>query len=89
VRDIASFEARYGDKLPVVGQYAGRLDNAGERIELVDAAGQIIQSFRYENDWHDITRGRGFSLTVRDPATGDLNKKRLAAQCLFRRLSRH
>ena len=39
VKDLAAFQAKYGPKLPVVGQYAGSLDNAGERIELVDAAG--------------------------------------------------
>jgi len=67
VRDVAAFQARYGAHLPVVGQYAGSLNNAGERIELVDALGQMIQSFEYNDNWFDITDGLGFSLTVRDP----------------------
>ncbi len=67
VRDLASFEARYGGQLPVVGQYAGSLDNGGERIELRDAVGGIIEGFEYEDDWYDLTDGLGFSLTVRDP----------------------
>jgi hypothetical protein len=71
-KDIAAFEARYGSKLPVVGQYAGSLDNGGERIELVDAAGTIIQSFKYD-DWFKSTDGLGFSLTVKDPKTLDPN----------------
>jgi hypothetical protein len=75
VRDLAAFAAVYGDKLPVVGQYAGSLDNAGEKIELLDAVGQIIQSFEYEDNWFDLTDGMGFSLTMRDPRTGDPGSK--------------
>ncbi|MBP7050902.1 MAG: lamin tail domain-containing protein [Phycisphaerae bacterium] len=76
VRDIASFEARYGNQLAVVGQYEGNLDNAGEQIELLDAVGEVIQSFEYEDDWFDLTDGSGFSLTVRDPSSDyDLGSK--------------
>ncbi|MBP7052623.1 MAG: lamin tail domain-containing protein [Phycisphaerae bacterium] len=71
VKDIAAFEARYGTDLPVVGQYGGSLNNSGERIEFVDAAGVVIQSFEYDDDWFDLTDGIGFSLTVRDPRTAD------------------
>jgi hypothetical protein len=71
VKDIAAFEARYGTDLPVVGQYAGSLNNSGERIEFVDATGAVIQSFEYDDDWFDLTDGIGFSLTVRDPWTAD------------------
>jgi hypothetical protein len=73
VKDLAAFEARYGSKLPVVGEYQGNLNNAGERLELVDAAGQVIQSFEYQDNWYDITDGRGFSLTVKDPPATDAN----------------
>jgi len=72
VKDVAAFETKYGSKLPIVGQYAGSLDNAGERIELVDAAGAIIQSFEYD-DWFKSTDGQGFSLMVKDPKTSDPN----------------
>ena len=72
VRDIAAFEACYGDESPVVGQYAGSLNNAGERIELQDAAGQTILAFRYKDGWYDLTDGEGYSLTVIDPLTADL-----------------
>ena len=76
VRDIAVFETRYGAGLPIMGRYSGNLSNAGEKIELVDAAGGIIQSFEYKDDWFDITDGSGFSLTVRDPrSAGDLSDK--------------
>ncbi|MBN1360483.1 MAG: lamin tail domain-containing protein [Sedimentisphaerales bacterium] len=69
VRDIIAFQARYGDEIAVAGQYAGSLDNAGERIELQDAAGRVIHSFRFQDDWYDLTDGLGLSLTVKNPAT--------------------
>jgi hypothetical protein len=69
VRDLTAFEATYGPGLPVAGQYAGSLNNAGERIELRDAAGQVIHDFTYRDDWYDTTDGDGFSLTVIDPVT--------------------
>jgi len=67
VKDVAAFEAAYGNQLPVLGQYTGSLSNSGERIELVDAAGGIIQSFEYQDNWFDLTDGLGFSLTALDP----------------------
>jgi len=66
-KDLAAFEAAYGDGLPLIGLYAGSLSNDGERIELVDAAGAVIESFDYEDNWCDSTDGAGFSLTIRDP----------------------
>jgi hypothetical protein len=78
VKDLVAFQAKYGTKLAVVGEYAGSLDNGGERLELVDAAGQMIQSFTYDDGWFKNTDGQGYSLTVKDPkATGvnSLNDK--------------
>ncbi|MGE5295554.1 MAG: lamin tail domain-containing protein, partial [Solirubrobacterales bacterium] len=71
VRDRAAFESRYSSGLPVVGCYAGNLSNAGEQIELRDAAGTVIHSFRFEDDWYKATDGGGFSLVVTDPWTVD------------------
>jgi len=73
VRDRAAFEARYGQGYNIAGQYAGSLDNAGERIELLDAAGQTIQSFRFQDDWYNVTDGLDFSLTAQDPRATDPN----------------
>lgn len=78
VRDVDAFEAMYGPGLPVVGQYTGNLSNGGERITLIDAAGEVIQDFQYSDDWYDMTDGDGFSLTVLDPlaasSTWDLQR---------------
>ncbi|HPC95082.1 MAG TPA: lamin tail domain-containing protein [Sedimentisphaerales bacterium] len=65
VKELAAFEANHGAGLPIAGQYAGSLSNAGERIELCDAAGTVIQAVRYRDDWYGITDGAGFSLTAR------------------------
>ena len=73
VQDRGSFEARYGQNVNVAGQYSGRLDNAGERITLEDAAGRAILNFRYEDGWRSITDGEGFSLTIIDAANPDLS----------------
>jgi hypothetical protein len=73
VKDIDAFTARYGTDLNIVGEYSGNLDNAGERIELQDAAGQTILNFKYNDNWYDITDGMDFSLTIKDPAAADPN----------------
>ena len=63
----SAFEAKY-PTFPGVfgGEYAGRLNNAGERIELVDAIGRTIHDFTYSDGWRSITDGEGFSLTIID-----------------------
>jgi hypothetical protein len=68
VRDLSVFESRYGAGLPVIGQYGGALDNAGERLELSDMFGNTIQVVDYDDDWYEITDGDGFSLNVVDAA---------------------
>jgi hypothetical protein len=74
VKDVVAFKTRYGPDLPVAGEYTGSLANDGEKIELVDALGRTIQSFRYEDDWYDRTDGTGYSLTIVDPAQADPNE---------------
>ena len=41
----------------------------------LDAAGGIIQSFQYKDNWFDLTDGMGFSLTMRDPQAGNPDDK--------------
>jgi hypothetical protein len=72
VKDAAAFQARYGSELPVAGEYSGSLANDGETITLLDAASRTIQSFRYDDKWHDRTDGKGYSLTLTDPTNPDL-----------------
>jgi hypothetical protein len=73
VRNENVFKARYGTNINIAGQYSGRLNNVGERIELEDAIGRTILNFRYEDGWRSITDGEGFSLTIIDPPNNDLS----------------
>jgi hypothetical protein len=72
VQDQSAFITRYGTGINVAGQYTGRLNNAGEKIRLEDALGQIILEFSYKDGWRSITDGEDFSLTIIDPANPDL-----------------
>jgi hypothetical protein len=66
VKNLSSFIERYGPGLPVAGQYSGALDNSGERIRLIDSAGEEILDFSYDNKWYPATDGDGFSLVIAD-----------------------
>ena len=49
VKNLAAFELRYGPGLPVAGEYGGNFSNSGERVELVDAGGQTMFAFSYDD----------------------------------------
>ncbi|MGC8828354.1 MAG: lamin tail domain-containing protein [Verrucomicrobiia bacterium] len=64
VKNKDAFKERYGDGFNIAGEYSGSLDNAGERIRLVDASGEEILDFAYNDNWYPITDGLGFSLVI-------------------------
>jgi hypothetical protein len=65
VRNLDAFSQRYdAAAVPIAGAYSGRLSNGGEHVKLVDALGDPIQEFIYDDDWHSATDGAGFSLVV-------------------------
>ncbi|MBN1674761.1 MAG: lamin tail domain-containing protein, partial [Kiritimatiellae bacterium] len=71
--DEAVFTARYpGVKEAVAhfGVYAGRLDNGGERISLLDSDGVTVTSVRYndKDPWPAAADGDGFALVAVDTA---------------------
>ncbi len=51
--DVNAFNIKYPSVTNVVGGWDGRLSNSGELIELVDHAGEVINSVRYadQGDW--------------------------------------
>jgi hypothetical protein len=67
VRNLAAFEFRYGAGLPVAGEFSGSLDNVGEQLQLVNAAGAIIADFTFGDDepWPVQADGPGHSLVLR------------------------
>jgi hypothetical protein len=67
VKNLAAFRARYGNTIPVAGQYLDALDNTGETLRLEDAQGQLVQEFTYAAAWQP-TAGQGDSLVINDPA---------------------
>ncbi|UCD51751.1 MAG: lamin tail domain-containing protein, partial [Phycisphaerales bacterium] len=64
-RDPAAVEAAYGIT-GVRGPFTGRLNNDGERIELSNANGEIMISFRYNDGrpWPASPDGTGHSLVL-------------------------
>lgn len=69
VKNLAAFTERHGAALPVAGAYEGSLANSGERLRLVDAVGEEVLDFRYDDDWQPGTDGGGYSLVIRDTAS--------------------
>jgi hypothetical protein len=67
VKDLAAFQARYGNSIRVAGQYLDALDNGGETVRLETADGQFVQSFTYAGAWYPVTDGAGGSLVINDP----------------------
>lgn len=67
--DPAGFAARYPGAT-VFGYFDGNLNNGGERISLLDPAGNIIFSvdYRDNNGWPTASDGGGFSLEIIDPS---------------------
>ena len=71
VRDLAAFRSRYGEAgIPLAGEYAGNLSNAGELVRIEGPFGETILEFRYEDSWYPSTDGGGHSLVHVDPRAG-------------------
>ena len=72
VSSKAAFELRYGEGLPIAGEWEGsdRLSNAGERLKLSFGAGDEIHDLTYDDfaPWPVAADGAGPSLTLADPA---------------------
>ena len=73
VCDLPAFEARYGavHSHRIAGEFRPtRLDNAGERIHLVDALGLTIADFTYndKNPWPTEAGFAGYSMVLKSSA---------------------
>jgi len=68
-RNATAFESHYG--FAPFGEYAGGLDNGGERIRLLDTDGMTITTVRYNDNspWPEAADGDGYSLCFE--GTGD------------------
>ncbi|MCX5636840.1 MAG: lamin tail domain-containing protein, partial [Planctomycetota bacterium] len=74
-KNQSAFASRYTvpGGVQVLGPYDGQLSNSGENVKLEDPTNSTILDFTYRDGWFDITDGGGFSLTIRDPNSSDLN----------------
>jgi hypothetical protein len=66
VNNAAAFASRYGDELPVAGEFDGNLSNSGETLSLLAPLDVLVQRFTFFDSWHASTDGTGRSLTIRD-----------------------
>ena len=76
--DSLALQCRYGNQLPLAGQWSGGLDNASEMIT-VTSSGVLLQQFTYQDDWYPETDGGGGSLQIVDAGDTDLGHWNLAA----------
>jgi len=74
-KDRSAFIAAYGINPPVVGEFAGQLDNGGETLSLIrpgatPSQDQVIDAVTYDDDppWPATADGTGSSLQLIDPA---------------------
>lgn len=71
VENEGAFGFRYGDGLPVAGEFDvnTELENAGERLILLSAADEEIRNFKYDDraPWPSQADGDGFALELVDP----------------------
>jgi hypothetical protein len=74
VENVQAFQARYGDAIPIAlgrdrpaddeGEYGGKLSNAGDLLTLLDAQGNLIRQFMYDDKWQPTSDGEGRSLEL-------------------------
>jgi hypothetical protein len=68
VRNRRVFETRYETGgMRIAGEYTGRIDNGGERFALGLPSERIVHEFAYDDAWHPLSDGFGFSLELIDP----------------------
>ncbi len=70
-RNRSAFEAVHGPDHKVAGEFQldGALDNSGDHLTLLDAAGRPLLDFSYGDDppWPESADGDGYSLVLIDP----------------------
>lgn len=73
-RNRAAFAAAYGNGIPVVGEYSGRLDHNGETLSLIKPGATpgeeiLLSRVRYDSrpPWPPAANGTGVSLQLIDP----------------------
>jgi hypothetical protein len=63
-RFLPAFVERYGDELPLVGQFSGALSSSQD-VLVTGAAGEVLMDFFYQSSWEPSANGDGSSLVIR------------------------
>lgn len=68
-KDASCIRSTYGIT-NAIGNFAGSLSNAGERVRLVNSVGMVMDEVRYDerNPWPASADGGGYSLELRNPS---------------------
>lgn len=71
VEDEVAFRSVYENVVPgtfIAGQWSGRLNNAGDTVDLIDPDDLLLHRVMYEQDgdWPSEADGKGFSLQLRE-----------------------
>jgi hypothetical protein len=68
VANPAAFAARYGNNLPVIGQFTGNLNNTGEDVDLMMGTGSVIFTVSYgdSDPWPEAADGLGATLELKN-----------------------
>lgn len=66
VANQEAFELRNGGGFPIRGEFSGNLSNGGEQVQIIDAQGENVLEFAYDDDWYPQTDGDGYSLVLLD-----------------------
>ena len=68
VRFMDAFVDRYGEGLPIAGEFSGGLNNSTQNILVEGPEGAVFNDFDYQSSWQPSTNGEGHSLVIRNPA---------------------
>ena len=71
-RSTAALHRAFGTNVPVLAEFRGKLKHGGERIELTDAGGRVVDSLKFDDraPWPAGADGNGSSLERITPLAG-------------------
>ncbi len=76
VKDRRAFQRTYGREIAIAGEFDGKLSNGGETLTVTTAAGETVIELQYNDKWHRLTDGRGYSLVLKNLQESRLNAKK-------------
>lgn len=71
VKNRTVFQSRYGAAPRIAGEFTGNIANDGDHVVLLGPLLEPVADFAFDDDWHPITDGPGFSMVATGGATLD------------------